>query len=231
MNADIEWIARPQRPPQLMLFFHGVGGGPRDLVPLAQVFRGRFPEANLLLPEGFEPFDGGPGGGQWFSARGVTEANRVERVQAALPRFLAYIRAQQQRFDATPEATALVGFSQGAILSLAAAAHADGIAGRVLAFSGRYASLPEAPARRTTVHLFHGELDPVMPVAQARAAIERLNALGSDATVDIASGVGHELHAVLVERALARLATHVPQRLWAQAVGAAGDEQEGCAPA
>jgi phospholipase/carboxylesterase len=51
--------------------------------------------------------------------------------------------------------------------------------------------------------------------------MERLAALQGDATIDIAEGVGHLLHPVLLNCALHRLKTHIPLRTWQAALGAA----------
>ena len=48
----------------------------------------------------------------------------------------------------------------------------------------------------------------------------------SDATVDIAQGVGHEVHPALIERALFRLRNHIPLRTWQAALGAAAAAPE-----
>jgi phospholipase/carboxylesterase len=177
----------------------------------------------VLSLQGYEPFDGMPHDGsarQWFSIRGDVETERAARVAAVLPRLVADIRAHQQRLGVGEAATALVGFSQGTILSLEAIAAHDGLAGRVLAFSGRYARLPEQAPRQTTLHFFHGEADPVIPVRHARQAIEHLAQLeGSDATLDIAEGIGHELDASLLDCALHRLTHHIPMRTWQAALG------------
>ena len=92
--------------------------------------------------------------------------------------------------------------------------------GRVLAFAGRYATLPLHAPRHTTLHLFHGAEDPVIPVRYARVAMQRLAELQGDATIDIAEGVGHELPPALVDCAIHRLRTHIPHRTWAAALGA-----------
>ena len=120
-----------------------------------------------------------------------------------------------------PAATAIFGFSQGAIMALELAQVHDGLAGRVLSFSGRYAALPEVAPALTTLHFLHGEADPVIPAQHARAAIERLAELQGDATIDIAEGVGHEINAHLLQCALHRLTSHIPHRTWAEALGAA----------
>ncbi|MGB9093783.1 MAG: esterase, partial [Gallionella sp.] len=114
--------------------------------------------------------------------------------------------------------TALIGFSQGAIMALEFSIAHEGGVGRVLSFSGRFATLPEKAPELTTLHLLHGENDSVIPVAHAYAAYARLTELQGDATLDIASSVGHEIHTALVDRAINRLQTCIPLRSWQQAL-------------
>ena len=204
---------------QLFILLHGVGGTPADMQPLAQAVRAAFPSAAVLVPQGFEPFDGGGEGRQWFSVRGVTEENRPERVARALPPLEAYMREAQARFGLLQSDTALAGFSQGAIMALELVQAHDGMAGRVIAFSGRYAQLPKSAPQYTTLHLLHGEADPIMSVAHIQAAQARLSELHGDSTIDIASNVGHALHPALIERAIVRLKTCVPLRSWEAALG------------
>lgn len=225
MPATLQWLPETGAPAQLLVLLHGWGASAADMAPLAQVLRRRLPQAAALAPEGFEPLDGTGAaqlaGRQWFSLAGIDEASRPARVAAVLPRLADWVRAAQAATGVPEQATALVGFSQGAILALELAQAHDGIAGRVLAFAGRYAALPEAAPRETTLHFFHGADDAVIPAAQARAAIERLAALGGDATIDIATGVGHEIPPALLRCALQRLSSHIPQRTWQAALGAA----------
>lgn len=220
MPHTLQWLPASGRPEQLMLLLHGWGAGAADMAPLAQALRRVFPQAALLAPEGFEPVDSGLAGRQWFGLQGVNEDNRPARVAAVLPRLADWVRAAQQASGVGPAATALVGFSQGAILALELAQAHDGICGRVLSFSGRYARLPEAPLAQTTLHFFHGATDTVIPAAQSRLAMERLAAMRGDATIDIASGIGHVLPPELVQCAVQRLQTHIPHRTWAAAMGA-----------
>lgn len=220
--ASTAWAPATGRPEQLLILLHGVGACAADMAPLAQGLRRAFPQSLALAFDGPEPFDGGAGiaARQWFSVQGVSEASRPARVAAALPRLAQAVRAAQAASGVGPQATALFGFSQGAIMALELAQVDDGLAGRVLAFGGRYAALPDHAPQHTTIHLLHGADDPVMPAALARAAIERLAALHGDATIDIADGVGHELAPVLLQCALQRLRSHIPHRTWAAALGA-----------
>lgn len=220
MQLPIEWLPARGAPEQLLVLLHGVGASGSGMAGFAQMLRNEFPQAAVLAPDAPHGFDGGGFGRQWFSVAGIDEASRVERVAAALPPLLAWLQATQRRLGVGSAATALAGFSQGGILALEAVAQEDGIAGRVLAFGARYARLPAAAPRHTTVHLFHGGADPVIAATHARAALEHLGALNGDATMDVAEGIGHELHPVLVQRALFRLRHHIPARTWAAALGA-----------
>lgn len=204
---------------QLFVLLHGVGATSSDLLPLAHKILGAFPDAALLLPDGISPFDGGGSGRQWFSIRGVTDENRPDRVAAAIPALRTLLLQAQQRYNILPSDTALAGFSQGAIMALEYSARHDGEVGRVLAFSGRYAQLPDKAPELTTLHLLHGQDDNVIPVSHAHAGYARLTELQGDATLDIASSVGHELHDALVARAIVRLQTCVPLRMWQRALG------------
>lgn len=232
MELPIEWLPAQGDPEQLILLLHGRGGNGRDMAPLAQALRAAFPQAALLAPDAPQVWDGADDRADrvqrrmWFSTVGFDETSagealRVERVAAALPALHDWVRATQQRLRMGQAQTCLAGFSQGAILGMETALAHDGLAGRVLAFAGRFAKPPTIAPRETTLHLFHGGADPVIPAQHARDALEALGALQGDATLDIAEEVGHELHPVLAQRAIFRLRNHIPARTWAAALGAA----------
>lgn len=222
----IESLPAQGAPEQLFVLLHGVGGQGAGLAALAQVLRRQFARAAILAPDAPAAFDGDGGGHgrQWFSVQGITEDNRPARVAQALQTFVPWLKATQARLGLGAQATALVGFSQGAILALEAVVAEDGLAGRVAAFSGRLAQLPARAPQLTTLHWFHGSEDPVIPVQHARGALEHLARLQSDATLDIAQGLGHEMHPALFDRLLHRLTHHIPQRSWQAALGAVQGE-------
>jgi phospholipase/carboxylesterase len=187
------------------------------MAPLAQRLVVEYPQAAVVCLNAPHAFDGVAGGGsgwQWFSVRDITDANRVERVATALPQFIGTVRAAQQRFGMSWERTALAGFSQGAIMALEAVQAEPALAGRVLAFAGRHAVQPGHAPHDTTVHFFNGLKDTVIPPAPALDSAERLVALGGDVTADALPGIGHELHPLLMEKAIDQLRTFLPKRVW-----------------
>jgi len=218
-------IQSPDTPPaQLILLFHGVGTDARDLLPLGEHLAAEFPLAMIVSVIGTEPADVGFGR-QWFSIREISEENRPARVAAALPAFVAAVRHWQELSGVGSAGTALVGFSQGAIMALEAT-HAAGsapLAGRVIAIAGRFARLPEQAVPDLTLHLLHGKADPVISYQHTVAAAGHLIALGGDLTADVLPHVGHEISLDLLEALIKRLKTYVPRRLWEEAMRARDD--------
>jgi phospholipase/carboxylesterase len=222
MQPVIEHLPEQGRPAQLLLLLHGWAQRAEALAPLADALHRQFPQAAVLVPEAPTPADGGRRGRMWYSIEGLDASPDIwpARVAEQVDRLEPWVLAQQQRLGIEPAATCLGGFSQGAILSLELVARRDGLAGRVLAFGGRFVTVPDPVPRQTTLHFFHGDADPVFPVDGLRQTLQHLAAHQGDATVDIASGVAHEVHPALVERALFRLTHHIPLRTWQAALGA-----------
>jgi phospholipase/carboxylesterase len=222
MQVPIDWLPAQGAPEQLILLLHGWASDAQEFLPLAQALRSEFPQAAIVVPESPLAADAGRRGRQWYSIEGLAEPGVWEaRVQTALDRLEPWVRTQQRRLGVGAAATAIGGFSQGAILALQLALRHDGLAGRVLAFGGRLVAPPPSAPRETTIHLFHGGADRIFDAQYARDALAQLGALHGDATVDIAEGVGHELHPALVQCALQRLRNHIPLRTWQAALGAA----------
>jgi len=189
---------------QLILLFHGVGSNAQDLVPVGQQFAAKFPAALVLSLEGLQPSDFGQGR-QWFSVAGVTEENRPGRVAAAMPAFRSLIQQLQKDAGVTAANTTLIGFSQGSIMSLESTQTQPALAAHVIAISGRFASAPTHAVQGTSVHLIHGDADPVMSVESSRSAAKQLKALGVPVTLDIEPGMGHGINTRMLSVALARL--------------------------
>ena len=186
-------------PSQLLLLFHGVGSRAEDLVPLGHALAETLPHAVVVSVRSPDAGDMG-GGWQWFSVRGVDEANRPARVAAAMPGFVHTVQHWQQHTGLGPQATTLLGFSQGAIMALESTQQTTPLAQRVVALAGRFAQPPRLATPHTRVYLLHGEQDGVMPVRLAVAAHEQLGALGTQVTLDLFPGLGHGLDGRVLQR-------------------------------
>lgn len=215
------------KPELLFLLLHGAGADASQMRPLAQALHAQYPQAAILSLNGPEPYDMIPGGGsgwQWYSLAGANDDNHAARIDAALPDFIAIVRSWAAQFDLPWQRVALAGFSQGAVMALEAVQVEVELAGRVLAFSGAYATMPGHAPPQVSVHILHGQQDGVLPSQDQVAAAKRLVQLGADVTADILPGIGHELHDELIERALEQLQTFVPARVWREAMQAAREQ-------
>lgn len=221
-------VQQPAGPAQqLFLLHHGVGATPQGLVPLGQRLAAVFPNALIVALQSPFPSDFGQGY-QWFSVQGITEESRPERIAAVMPQFVQTVQDWQARSGVAPEATALIGFSQGAIMALEASQGETYLAGRVVALSGRYAQLPRAPHGHTTIHFVHGKSDAVIHYGYTVSGAEHLISLGADVTADVLPFVGHEVNAEVVDMVIERLQGHLPKRHWeaVQRAAAEGEAQE-----
>ncbi len=214
-------------PQQLFLLFHGVGAAPDDLVPLGLSLAKQFPRSAIVSVQAPHdcPYSSGY---QWFSLDGITEELRGPRTREAVPAFIELVQHWQETMKLGPEATALVGFSQGAIMALASTQESPAIhlATRIVALSGRFAQLPTQAPEHCTIHMIHGKQDSVIPYVHTVQAAERLVQLGADVTADVIPFVGHEINAEIAALVIERLTTHVPKRYWDAVQEEAAQEQE-----
>jgi phospholipase/carboxylesterase len=223
MSHDIV-IQKPEgQAKQLFLLLHGVGASPRDMMPLGEQLAQHYPEAFIVSVAAAFPSDLGPNGYQWFSVQGITEDNRITRVANAMPRFESVIAQWQMASGVEPDGTALIGFSQGAIMALESVRVGSSRVGRVAAIAGRFATLPHAVPEHTTLHLLHGKQDQVIPYRHTVEAAHHLVALGADITADVIPFARHEVSDEIAQLLLERLQGHIPQRRWDEAVSAAPD--------
>ncbi|KAA8998955.1 prolyl oligopeptidase family serine peptidase [Affinibrenneria salicis] len=179
----------------LVILLHGVGSNGDDLAGLGRLWRHSLPDTDFVSPNAPLPFEHGAGY-QWFSIAGVTEGNRAARVVAArgdFDRTIGEIIAEHGLSEQL-ERVALVGFSQGSIMSLDALVSGRWPVGAVVAFSGRLASpAPYTPSLTTQVLLVHGEEDAVIPVVETRQAAAVLSEAGVALESHVLPNLGHTI--------------------------------------
>lgn len=212
-------VARPEGDAeQLLLLFHGAGGTPTDMRLLGERLAAVFPQACVVSVCAPQPLTAG--GYQWFEEQDASEEAGLRGVEAAMPAFLETVRYWQTQSGTRPELTALIGFAQGATMALEATHETPLVARRVASLAGRFLRLPEAVTDTVTLYLLHGKNDPQVHYGYTVSAAEYLVARDGDVTADVLPYVGHELSAEMIGLLIERLRTHVPQRLWREAIRA-----------
>lgn len=183
-------------PKKIVLLLHGLGADGNDLIGLAPHIAPALPDAVFLSPHAPFPCDMAPYGRQWFSLQDRAPASILRGVQAARPILDAYIDAQLQRFGLEESDLALLGFSQGTMMSLFTAPRRGQAVAGVLGYSGALvgAELLAAEARtRPPVMLIHGDADDIVPVQASQAAKAALQAQGFAVELHVRPGLPHSL--------------------------------------
>lgn len=180
-----EPAVRSEGRPPLLLLFHGVGSHEADLFMLAPHLDDRF-----LIVSPRAPHTLAPGMYAWYEVQldplnPVINAEQAETSRQILIRFIDEV---VDAYGADPHRVFLMGFSQGAIMSLSILlTRPDKVSG-VVAMSGRF--LPEvlpkmAPPeamRGIPVLVVHGLADPIIPIHEGRAIRNLLASLPVDLT-------------------------------------------------
>jgi phospholipase/carboxylesterase len=171
--------------PPLLLLLHGVGSHEEDLFGLAPYLDPRF-----LIVSARGPITIGPGMYAWFQVVLDPMHPAINPVQAESSRraIIRFIGEAVEAYGADRRRVFLMGFSQGAIMSLSVAlTEPAGVAG-VVAMSGRLlpevlplVAAPEA-LRGLRILLQHGTADQVLPIHHGRSARDHLAALPVDLT-------------------------------------------------
>ncbi len=179
---------------QLVVLCHGVGADGHDLIDLAPTWSRALPDALFVAPDAPQPYDQGPTGRQWFSLQDRTPAVLDAAARQAAPSLLAYVDAELAQAGLPPDAVALMGFSQGAMMVLHAGLRRRPSPRGIMAYSGALLDTPGLAAEcagHPPVLLVHGQQDDVVPFTRAGAAESALVRLGMPAQTLWCPNLGH----------------------------------------
>jgi len=181
----------------LVVFVHGYGADGADLLGLGDALAPHLPDTVFVAPDAPQPCIGNPFGFQWFPIPwldGSSEAAAKAGMAESLGLLDAFLDARLAEEGLTPAALALVGFSQGAMMSLHLAPRRAAPVAGVVAISGRLL-VPELLASEAVVKppvlLVHGDQDPVVPFEDMGQAGDALVSAGFDVFGHVMRGTGH----------------------------------------
>ena len=200
----------------VVVFVHGYGANGADLLGLADPLAPHLPNTAFYSPDAPEHCQGNPFGFQWFpipwldgSSESAARAGQAQ-AEADLNAFLDQVLSHE---GLPPSALALVGFSQGTMMSLSLApTRAKPLAG-VVGFSGRLLDPSRLTSARSKppVLLIHGDADPMVPVSSLPEAADALSAAGFQTYTHICKGLGHSIDMQGLSLALGFLHDRLPR--------------------
>jgi phospholipase/carboxylesterase len=181
----------------LIVFLHGYGADGSDLLGLADPMAPHLPGMAFVAPDAPERCAGGGFGHQWFPIPwldGSPQAAADAGLDASTVDLNAFLDARLAEEGLTPDRLVIVGFSQGAMMSMHVAPRRDRAVAGIVAISGRLLrpELLAAEARvKPPVLLIHGDQDPVVPFADMGKAGDALTAAGFATYGHVMEGTGH----------------------------------------
>jgi len=196
LNGPARKPASGGKPKQIVVLLHGVGADGNDLIGLAPYWAPALPDAEFVSPDAPFPCDMAPYGRQWFSLQNRSADAILAGVRAAAPILDAFLddALAQRGLDASR--LALVGFSQGTMMSLyVGPRRAKALAG-IVGYSGALIgadTLVEDIRSRPPVLLVHGDADQIVPPPAFPLAVAGLKAAGVAVEELICPGVGHSI--------------------------------------
>lgn len=207
--SDILQLSGPQGgpasggvPKQVVILAHGLGADGNDLIGLAPYYARVLPDALFISPNAPFACDMGGFGYQWFSFQDRSPAAVIAGVRAAAPILDAFIDRVLAETGLPEDKLALVGFSQGTMMSLfVSLRRAKPIAG-VVGYSGRLIApeaLPGEIKSRPPVVLVHGDRDDIVPVSGLPEAVNTLKSVGVAVEAHIRPGLPHSIDAEGIE--------------------------------
>jgi phospholipase/carboxylesterase len=184
---------------QLVVFLHGYGADGNDLIDIGRAWQNLLPDAAFVSPHAPRPCGQSPMGREWFPLTFRNPGERWDGVQMAAPELDAFLDAELARQNLPASALALVGFSQGTMMSLHVALRRATPPAAVVGYSGMLVipgdELTEAFAgeikARPPILLVHGDQDQVVPIQALFHATQALGALEVPVEFHVSPGIGH----------------------------------------
>ena len=179
----------------LVVLVHGYGADGQDLIGLAPHWQNLLPTAAFAAPNAPMRIPGGPGY-QWFPISRLDPREMEKGVQSAAPLLDAFLDAELKRLELPAERLALVGFSQGTMMSLNVGLGRAQKPAAIVGYSGTLAGeIQSLGADAPPILLVHGDQDPMIPSQALFLSAAALGVAGAAVQWHLAPGIGHSIDA------------------------------------
>jgi phospholipase/carboxylesterase len=192
----VEQPARSGNTQELVIFLHGWGSDGENLLSLAPFFADFMPHTHFIAPNAPERCDMSPSGYQWFSLSDWSPESMERGARAAHPILSQFIDSTAERLGIAENKIALVGFSQGTMMSLFTALRRPHALAGIVGYSGALIgseSLGREITSRPPVCLIHGTADSVVPFKAMEHASQSMQALGLEVESHARAGLVHSI--------------------------------------
>ena len=190
-------LSGPHLPPaqgpatNLVVLVHGYGADGQDLIGLASHWQDLLPTTAFAAPNAPARVPGSPGY-QWFPISRIDPHEMRKGTDVAGPLLEEYLNTELAKLGLGPERLALVGFSQGTMMSLHVGLRRKVPPAAIVGFSGLLAgAAPILEGDVPPILLTHGDSDTVIPPQAMFLAANQLGLAGAMVQWHLARGMGH----------------------------------------
>lgn len=181
---------------QLVVILHGYGADGSDLIDLGRAWQHLLPDAVFIAPDAPEylPYES-MGGRQWFALEERSPDEYRIGSEAAQPVLDRFLDQELSKLGLDEQSLALVGFSQGAMMTFQAGLRRSETPAALIAYSGLLPGIHRLTniESRTPVLIVHGAEDDVVPAYHLEGAEKALSAAGISVEAHILSGLDHTI--------------------------------------
>jgi len=191
------------KPKKLVLMLHGYGADGNDLIGLAEPLAPLMPDVVFHAPNAPYPCEGNPFGYQWFGISRLDPHQMLAGVHGTAPFVEAYLDKLLAQYGLTEADTALIGFSQGTMMSLHVGLRREKPLAGIVGFSGLLPGidvLADEIKSKPPVQLIHGDADPMVPFEMMDRAETALKAVGVKVSGFASKGAGHTIDSPGLEK-------------------------------
>ncbi|MDT3684667.1 MAG: dienelactone hydrolase family protein [Pseudorhodoplanes sp.] len=186
---------------RLVVFLHGYGADGNDLIDIGQAWQDLLPDTAFVSPHAPEPCGQAPVGRQWFELTFRNPDERWTGVNKAAPMLNAFLDEELARYRLPPAALALVGFSQGTMMSLHVGLRRAAPVAAIVGYSGMFVMPNDGPPEtirtdvrsRPPVLLIHGDRDDLIPAQALFLACRALSEIEIPVEWHLSQGIGHAI--------------------------------------
>ena len=165
LNATSVPPLSKNKPRQAIVFCHGYGGDGKDISTLAINWRRFLPDAIFLCPNAPEVCIDNPRGYQWFDMRSENEEIMLEKSLVATEKLNTFLDQVVKNFQLESSNLALVGFSQGCMISIQTGLQRKEQINCIIGYSGKIINqkhLLKNINSKPKIFLMHGANDAIV---------------------------------------------------------------------
>ena len=184
------------KPRQGVILCHGYGGDGKDISSLAISWQRFLPDAIFLCPNAPEVCTVNPQGYQWFDLTSEKEEVILEKSLMAEEKLNTFLDQVFDNFQLEPTNLALVGFSQGCMMSIQVGLKKKEQINCVIGYSGKVINqkhLSNNINSKPKIFLMHGANDTIVPPTHLLEAKEYLNKHGLKIKIKLLKNCDHKI--------------------------------------